>query len=245
MFSYINSRGESQLPIECSNICYSSGNNKIISSANLEITSEGITVIMGPNGSGKSVFLKLLHGLILPTSGFIRIKNKPVDKSVRRLQAMVFQSPTLLRRTVMANMFFVDSLDGKLENERCKQILELLGLYQLSNQPAKLLSLGEKQRLALARSLVLKPRILFLDEPTANLDPASIYLMEEIVKNASQSGVKIIFITHDIAQAKRIANDLVFMNNGRILEHTISTEFFKNPRSSEAKAYLDGKIVLI
>ena len=245
MFEYIKKKEHSQLPIRCNGLCYNFGTNKIISSTNIEITSKGITVIMGPNGSGKTVFLKLLHGLILPTSGSIHFKKKPLDKNIRRLQAMVFQSPTLLRRTVLSNMLFVDSLDGKLEFERCKKILELLGLNQLLDQPAKLLSLGEKQRLALARALVLRPHILFLDEPTANLDPASIYLIEQLVKNASLSGVKVIFITHDIAQAKRISDDLIFMNNGRVLEHTISKDFFKNPNSSEAKAYLDGKIVLL
>ena len=244
MFKYIKNKAASQLPIKCHNLCYSSGNNEIIYNTNIEITSNGITVIMGPNGSGKSVLLRLLHGLILPTSGSISFNKKPLDKNTRRLQAMVFQSPTLLRRTVLSNMFFVDSLDGKLEVERCQKILALLSLNQLSNQPAKLLSLGEKQRLALARALVLRPHILFLDEPTSNLDPASIYLIEEIVKNASASGVKIIFITHDISQAKRIADDLIFMNNGRILEHTVSETFFKNPESSEARAYLDGKIML-
>ena len=171
---------------------------------------------MGPNGSGKSVLVRLLHGLLTPTTGYISYNNNSLDKSIRRRQAMVFQTPTLLRRTVLSNIAFADSINGKTDLAHCKILLNLLGLKSFQSYPAQLLSAGEKQRLALARALVLKPYILFLDEPTANLDPASIQLIEEIVQNANKSGVKIVFITHDIGQAKRIADDIIFLNKGDI-----------------------------
>ena len=157
---------------------------------------------------------------------------------------MVFQTPTLLRRTVLSNIAFTDSINGKIDLAHCKKLLNLLGLRAFQSYPAKLLSAGEKQRLALARALVLKPYILFLDEPTANLDPASIQLIEEIVQNANKSGVKIIFITHDIGQAKRIADDIIFLNKGEILEYTETNLFFQTPQTKETAAYLDGNIIL-
>ena len=157
---------------------------------------------------------------------------------------MVFQNPVLLRRTVLANMIFVDSIRGNTGIENCKEILNLLGLEQFQSYPAHLLSAGEKQRLALARAIVLKPSILFLDEPTANLDPSSIHFIEQILKNASDAGVKIIFITHDINQAKRIADDIIFIQKGKVVEHTETSIFFKTPKTTETAAYLDGKIIL-
>ena len=244
MFKYIENTPIDLLPIKIEKLNYSSSNNQIITNANITIQSKGITVIMGPNGSGKSVLVRLLHGLLTPTTGYISYNNNSLDKSIRRRQAMVFQTPTLLRRTVLSNIAFADSINGKTDLAHCKILLNLLGLKAFQSYPAQLLSAGEKQRLALARALVLKPFILFLDEPTANLDPASIQLIEEIVQNANKSGVKIIFITHDIGQAKRIADDIIFLNKGEILEYTETNLFFQTPQTKETAAYLDGNIIL-
>ena len=244
MFKYIQQRPRDMLPIVCKNLGLVAGEKNIISDLSITITSPGITVIMGPNGSGKSVFINLLHGLIIPSKGVIHFKNRPIDKQIRRRQAMVFQSPTILRRSVISNMMFVDSIESPLGIERCYKILKMLDLEELSEKPAKLLSSGEKQRLALARAIVLRPEILFLDEPTANLDPMSIAKIEEIVKNASLSGVKIIFITHDIGQAKRLSDDIVFIHKGKLAEYTKKDIFFKSPKSREANSYLEGRIVI-
>ncbi len=244
MFKYIKERPRDLLPIVCKNLEFVVAEKKIISDLSIKISSPGITVIMGPNGSGKSVFINLLHGLIAPSEGIINFKNKTIDKQIRRRQAMVFQTPTILRRSVISNMLFVDSIDRVLEFERCKKILKMLDLEELSDKPAKVLSSGEKQRLALARAIVLRPEILFLDEPTANLDPMSMAKIEEIVKNASNSGVKIIFITHDIGQAKRLSDDIIFIHKGKLTEYTKKEIFFKSPNSIEATSYLEGKIVL-
>ena len=244
MFKYTNKSSSSLLPIEMRDISYMPNNKLIISNLNLKIGSEGITVIMGPNGSGKSVLVRLLHGLLLPTKGLVTYGKKKLNKSIRQNHAMVFQHPVLLRRTVLANMTFVDSIREKIGLDICKEILAMLGLEQLKSYPAHLLSAGEKQRLALARAIVLKPSILFLDEPTANLDPSSIHLIEKILKNANKAGVKIIFITHDINQAKRIADDIIFIQKGKVLEHTETNTFFNKPQTAETAAYLDGRIML-
>ena len=244
MFKYLNKSSYSLLPIEIRDVSYNPNNNIIISNLNLTIRSKGITVIMGPNGSGKSVLVRLLHGLLTPTKGSIKYGKNNLNKTIRQNQAMVFQNPILLRRSVLANMTFVDSIRESTGLKNCKEILALLGLEQFQSYPAHLLSAGEKQRLALARAIILKPAILFLDEPTANLDPSSIHLIEKILKNASFAGVKIIFITHDINQAKRIADDIIFIQKGKVLEHTETNVFFKKPQTSETAAYLDGKIIL-
>ena len=244
MFSYIKHSTLNLLPIRLRKINYSPNNNPIISNINLTIRSNGITVIMGPNGSGKSVLVRLLHGLLTPNTGSIKYGLNSLDKSIRKKQAMVFQNPVLLRRSVLANMVFADSIRGNTGLNNCKEILTLLGLEQFQSYPAHLLSAGEKQRLALARAIVLKPSILFLDEPTANLDPSSIHFIEKILKNAREAGVKIIFITHDINQAKRIADDIIFIQKGKVVEHTETSVFFKTPQTSETAAYLDGKIIV-
>ena len=244
MFKYIENKPIDLLPIKLDALNYNSSNNQIINNVNIYIKSKGITVIMGPNGSGKSVLVRLLQGLLTPTTGYISYNSNPLDKSIRRRQAMVFQTPTLLKRTVLSNMAFADSINGKTDIAHCKRLLSLLSLKKFQSYPAQLLSAGEKQRLALARALVLQPYILFLDEPTANLDPASIQLIEDIVINASKSGVKIIFITHDIGQAKRISDDIIFINKGRILEYTETNLFFQTPQTKETAAYLDGNIIL-
>ena len=244
MFKYLDKSSYSLLPIELRNIRYNPNSNLIIPNLNLRIESKGITVIMGPNGSGKSVLVRLLHGLLTPTNGSIMYGERNLNKLIRQKQAMVFQNPVLLRRNVLANMTFVDSIRENTGLANCKEILALLGLEQFQSHPAHLLSAGEKQRLALARAIVLKPSILFLDEPTANLDPSSIHLIEKILKTARDAGVKIIFITHDINQAKRIADDIIFIQKGKVLEYTETNFFFNEPKASETAAYLDGKIIL-
>jgi tungstate transport system ATP-binding protein len=199
---------------------------------------------MGPNGAGKSLLLRLLHGLIEPASGTVTWGGQAIDEAVRRRQAMVFQRPVLLRRSVAANIDFVLKLRGEKDVPRRREILELAGLSGHADQPARLLSGGEQQRLALARALATEPEILFMDEPTANLDPASTLRIEEIVMQARDSGTKIIFITHDIGQARRLAGDVVFMHRGRILEHSPASVFFNRPASAEAEDYMAGNLIL-
>lgn len=206
-----------------------------------------VTVVMGPNGAGKSLFLRLVHGLIQPASGWISWGEVACSEATRATQAMVFQKPVLLRRSVAANIDFVlrPRIGTKTErNARREALLERVGLAGRAQQPARLLSGGEQQRLALARALAMQPKVLLLDEPTASLDPASVQMIEQIVLAASGEQTKVIFVTHDVGQARRLAGDIMFLHHGRVTEHRAASAFFAGPTSDAANAYLSGSIVL-
>ena len=213
----------------------------------LSLDPRSVTVVMGPNGAGKSLFLRLVHGLIPPTSGWISWGEVARGDATRSTQAMVFQKPVLLRRSVAANIDFVLHRRAGTKQERrarCDELLTRVGLASQSEQPARLLSGGEQQRLALARALATRPKVLLLDEPTASLDPASVQMIEQIVLTASGEQTKVIFVTHDVGQARRLADDVAFLHHGQLVEHRPAAEFFANPSSEAANAYLAGRIVL-
>ena len=213
---------------------------KILTSLNLSINSDDVTVIMGPNGAGKSLFLKILNGILTPTSGCITWNNKKQFSDTLNTQAFVFQKPILLRRSVIANLDYIDGVYGYEKKINKDKLLEIVQLLEQKKQPARMLSLGEQQRLSLIRSLMVRPNLLLLDEPTANLDPASTQIIEDIVLNLKMMGIKIIFVTHNILQAKRIADDIIFLNKGKMVEHLDKAEFFSNSKSIEVQNYLNG-----
>jgi tungstate transport system ATP-binding protein len=218
---------------------------RLVDGVELSLQAGTVTVILGPNGAGKSLLVRLLHGLIPPTSGEIQWGGQPISADIRKRQAMVFQRPVLLRRSVAANVDFVLGLRGGMDKRRRQDVLEMVGLAGRERQPARLLSGGEQQRLALGRALATSPEVLFLDEPTASLDPASTLMIEQIVAKArAERGVKIVFITHDIGQAKRLADDVVFLHRGTLIEHSPAERFFTEPASAEARDYIAGRIVL-
>ena len=228
------------LPIYIKDLSLIVDERKILSSLNLSINSDDVTVIMGPNGAGKSIFLKILNGILTPSSGCVTWNNKKQFSDTLNTQAFVFQKPILLRRSVIANLDYMDSV---LENKKKiskDRLLEIVQLKKQKNQPARMLSLGEQQRLSLIRSLMLRPNLLLLDEPTANLDPASTKIIEDIILNLKMMGIKIIFVTHNILQAKRIADDIIFLNEGKMVEHLNKQEFFSNSKSIEVQNYLNG-----
>lgn len=215
-----------------------------IDGVNLCLADGPLTVIMGPNGAGKSLLLRLLHGMIAPTAGEILWHGKPLTQEHRLRQAMVFQRPILLRRSVAANIDFVLKLRKKGGAGKRQAILERVGLAEYARHPARQLSGGEQQRLVLARALAIDPEVLFLDEPTASLDPASTLLIEQVVLAAHERGTKVVFVTHDIGQAKRLADEIVFMHQGRVLEHSPAGSFFDKPQSEAAGHYLAGRIIV-
>ena len=230
---------KSFLPLEIKNLNYSIGSKEILYNLNIKIISDRITVIMGPNGAGKSIFLKILNGIIRPTSGKILWNEKVHESLVLSGQALVFQKPVLLRRSVKANLDFFDKLTN-LNNYDKNQLLKIVDLLDQKNQPARLLSLGEQQRLSLIRALLLRPRLIMLDEPTANLDPASTKIIEDIIISLKEFGIKIIFVTHNILQAKRLADEVIFFDKGKLIEHSNSKEFFLNSKSMKVNNYLNG-----
>ncbi|MEO1292120.1 MAG: ATP-binding cassette domain-containing protein [Pseudomonadota bacterium] len=225
---------------------YETDGRCLIDIADLALPSTGITVLMGPNGAGKSLLLRLIHGLLAPTGGEIRWRGAPLDDAARCSQAMVFQRPTLLRRSVAANLDFAmpRGLSRAERRGRCDRLLSDVGLDDRGHAPARSLSGGEQQRLALARALAGTPDVLLLDEPTANLDPTSVAMIEAIVRRVAAAGIAVIFVTHDIAQARRLGDRAVFLHQGRVAEAAPAETFFSAPRSAAARAYLRGELVL-
>ena len=248
------------LPVEARGLIYRAGGRNLIDGLDLTLTAGPLSVIMGPNGAGKSLLLRLLHGLLTPNSGEIRWHGVLAEgDAVRRRQAMVFQRPVLLRRSVRANLDFalrVHARNGgrlghraegragrRIRAARRDELLRHVGLSSRARQPARLLSGGEQQRLALARALITEPELLFLDEPTASLDPSATAAIEGLVREAHTAGTKILFVTHDIGQARRLADEVVFLNHGRVTEQTAAARFFEQPASSAAADYLNGRLV--
>lgn len=232
------------LPLVARGMNFGINGRQIIDDVSFWIGSSGRTVILGPNGAGKSVLLRLCHGLLTPTGGEIRWGNLSVAEA-REQQAMTAQQPVLLRRTVTGNLLHVLRVKGVPRNERQDLVdaaLEQAGLAELGGRAARTLSGGQQQRLAIARAFVLKPKVLLLDEPTANLDPAAVRGVEELIDTISAAGTKILMTTHDIAQARRLAADVMFLNHGRLLEHAPASDFFTSPRDPAAAGFLAGQL---
>jgi tungstate transport system ATP-binding protein len=235
------------LPLELRGLAYEANGKRVIDGLDLTIEEPGITVIMGPNGAGKSVLLRLTHGLIAPTAGEVLWGGRLLDRELARRQAMVFQKPVLLRRSAAANIWHALGLRGVARGDRAIRVgdaLRLAGLEARAASPARVLSGGEQQRLCLARALSLEPDILLLDEPTASLDPASTLAIEELLLDAQRRGIKIIVVTHDVGQARRLSREIVFLHHGRNVEHQPAKSFFEQPRSETARAFLAGGLVL-
>lgn len=230
------------LPLAVRDLVLRFGETTVLDGISFDLSATGCTMVMGPNGSGKSLLLKLLHGLIHPCAGRIDWGGHSATEVTAR-QALVFQKPVLLRRSVAANIDFVLKTRRKDAGRRAA-LLDHVGLGHKASQPARLLSGGEAQRLALARALATDPEVLFLDEPTASLDPASVLAIESIVGDARDRGVRIVFVTHDMGQARRMADDVLFLQRGGIAEHTRAADFFPEPQSQVARDYLNGKIVV-
>ncbi|WP_341930888.1 energy-coupling factor ABC transporter ATP-binding protein [Methyloversatilis discipulorum] len=220
---------------------YEAGDRALIRDVSLRIEAGRRTLILGPNGAGKSVLMRLMHGLIEPTAGRILWNGG----SGTPVQAMVFQRPVMLRRSVLDNVTYALYLAGVPAAERrtrALDVLERVGLAALADRPARVLSGGEQQRVALARAWALRPRVLFLDEPTASLDPGAAAEVERIIRVIADDGCSIVMVTHHLGQARRLADDIVFVDTGRITEHTPVADFFAAPRSAEAGQYLRGEL---
>lgn len=231
--------------VEFKNVNLTINGKKLIDDLSFQITGPGKTVVMGANGAGKSLLMRLISGLLQPDNGEITCWSGS-EKSPRPVRmSMVFQKPVLLRRTAFANIAYVlkqQNLPKQHLSQIVNDALDMAQLGRHAQTPARKLSGGEQQRLALVRGLVVKPDILLLDEATANLDPASTFIVEQLVDKASQGGAKVLFVTHDVRQAKRTADDILFLHEGRNLAHQPAEQFFENPGSREAQAYLDGRL---
>jgi tungstate transport system ATP-binding protein len=234
----------SLLPLTLDRVCFEAGGRRIIDDVSLAIEAGARTVILGPNGAGKSVLLRLCHGLLAPTSGRIVWSAPDRTGGVRR-QAMVFQRPVMLRRSALANVAYglkVAGVGAMERDARTRAALERVGLSHLADRPARVLSGGEQQRLALARAWALNPEVLFLDEPTANLDPGATHEIEASISAIHSGGTKIVMVTHNLGQARRLADEILFVHNGRVAERASAIRFFTAPASPQAAAFLKGEL---
>ena len=203
------------------------------------------TVLIGPNGAGKTTFLRAAMGLIPVTRGRITWGGR--DTASPERLAILFQRPVMLRRSTAGNVRYALAAAGVprgQRDERVAELLALVGLTGLERRPARRLSGGEQQRLALARALARDPEVLFLDEPTASLDPAATKAIEDIVRAVTARGVKVVMSTHDLGQAKRLAGDVVLLHRGRLIENGPASEFFANPRTQEARTFIAGELLV-
>jgi tungstate transport system ATP-binding protein len=230
------------LPLTVSNVSFSASSRKLLDQVTLHLSGNGITALLGHNGAGKSLLLRVLHGLVQPDNGSIEWNEHLVDAQLRQRQAMVFQKPVVLRRSVAANIDYVLSLRKTPSHTRRDQLLSAANLLHKADQRATSLSGGEQQRLSIARALATEPGVLFLDEPTSSMDPAATGAIEQQIRDTSGQGIKIIMVTHDIAQARRLADDLVFLHRGAVTDHKRSDDFFAGGCSHQAQSYLDGQL---
>ena len=235
----------SDLPLVLDSVSLQAGSTTILDRVSIKIIPGAPTLIVGPNGAGKTRLLRLCMGLDAPSAGCITWGGRADHAMTRR--AILFQRPVMLRRTAGANIAYALAQAGVPYRERAGRIVTLLdrvGLSDLALRPARRLSGGEQQRLALARALARDPEILLLDEPTANLDPAATRGVEEIVLSAARSGVKIVMASHDLGQVRRLAGDVIFLVRGALCEQGSAEAFLDHPNTPEAVAFLRGDLVI-
>jgi len=232
------------LPLRLEAVAFAAGGREIIPPLSLEVGAGASTIILGANGAGKSVLMRLMHGLLAPTAGRVAWQDAE-PKRVRRQQAMVFQRPVMLRRSAFANVVYALEAAGVRAGERRARALDALrevGLLGLAERPARVLSGGEQQRLALARAWALHPEVLFLDEPTASLDPSATREIEAVIRAFDASGTKIVMATHNLGQARRLGDEVLYLHQGRLVERAPVERFFKEPSSAEAAAFIKGEL---
>jgi tungstate transport system ATP-binding protein len=233
------------LPILLQDVGYRVRDVAILDGVSLCLTEGAPTVLIGPNGAGKTTLLRVGMGLIRPTAGQVTFGGRSDVPPSRR--AIVFQRPVMLRRSVAANIEYALSTAGFARGEwpaRVAELLDVVGLADFGHRPARRLSGGEQQRLALARALARDPEVLFLDEPTASLDPAATKAIEDVVRAVAVRGIKVVMSTHDLGGARRLAGDIVLMHRGRVLENGPATAFFAGPRTEEARRFIAGELLV-
>lgn len=238
-------RPSTLLPLRLEGVTFAAGGRTILDAITARIEAGPRTVILGPNGAGKSVLMRLCHGLLQPTAGKVSW-NAAERPGERRRQAMVFQRPVMLRRSALANVRYALALagvPGPERERRAREALQRVGLDRLADSQARVLSGGEQQRLALARAWAIEPEVLFLDEPTASLDPAAAREVQRIIQAIHDGGTKIVMTTHNLGLAKHFADEVLFLNEGRLLEQAPADRFFSTPASPEAGAFIRGELL--
>jgi tungstate transport system ATP-binding protein len=235
----------SDLPIVIEDAAVVVGQLTILNDVALTLAAGAPTVLVGPNGSGKTTLIRLAMGLLTPSRGRVTWGGRIEAASTRR--AIVFQRPVMLRRSAAGNIRYALSAAGVARSasaDRAAELLALVGLSTLGDRPARKLSGGEQQRLALARALAKEPQVLFLDEPTASLDPAASKAVEDVIRAVTARGIKVVMATHDLGSARRLAGDIVLLHRGRVIETADATTFFANPATREARSFVAGELLI-
>ncbi len=236
---------QTDLPLVLEDVSILARNVAILDRVTLTFAAGAPTILIGPNGSGKTTLLRAAMGLIAPSRGKISWGGRAGVAPLRR--AIVFQRPVMLRRGVIGNVLYALAAAGVARagrKTRADELLQLVGLSALADRPARRLSGGEQQRLALARALAKDPDVIFLDEPTASLDPAATKALEDIIRSIAARGIKVVMSTHDLGEARRLAGDIVLMHRGRIIETADAKAFFDNPRTAEARRFVAGELLV-
>ncbi len=234
-----------ELPIRFENVSVVRGAVTMLDRVSLTLAAGAPTVLIGPNGSGKTTLLRIASGLAAPTSG--RVTWDGLERVPAHRNAIMFQRPAMLRRSAAANIAYALASVGVPRAQRPARITELLSLVRLDGfaaRPARSLSGGEQQRLALARALARDPAVLFLDEPSASLDPAAAKSIEDVVRAVAVNGVKVVMSTHDLGQARRLAGEIVLLHRGRIVEQGDAADFFDHPTTEQARTFMAGELLI-
>lgn len=232
------------LPLAVEDLVFEAGGTRLLDGLTFTLEAGPRTVILGPNGAGKSLLLRLCHGLLRASGGSVRWAG--TANGARRAQAMVFQRPVMLRRSAAANVAYALGLRNMPRPERLRRVAEALartGLRDLARVPARVLSFGEQQKLALARAWALEPQVLWLDEPTASLDPAATRAFEDIIAAIHAAGTKIVMTTHDLGQARRIGDEILFLHKGRLIERAATHDFFERSQNPLSRAFVRGELL--
>jgi tungstate transport system ATP-binding protein len=235
----------SDLPIVLEDVSVAAGNVRLLERISLKFAAGPPTVLIGPNGAGKTTLLRLAMGLVAASRGRVTWGGREDAAPTRR--AIVFQRPVMLRRSTAANIRYALAAAGiprAARDARLHELAALLGLGGLDKRPARKLSGGEQQRLALARALAKEPDVLFLDEPTASLDPAATKGIEDVIRTIARRGIKVVMSTHDLGEAKRLAGDIVLLHRGRVIESGPAETFFPAPKSEEARRFINGELLV-
>ncbi len=241
----MNTAVAAALPISFDAVEVRAGGVTVLDRVSISMTVGAPTVLIGPNGSGKTTLLRVAMGIVRPTGG--RVQWNGLERPQAARMAIVFQRPVMLRRSVLGNLRFALAVAGVERARREKwavDLLDLVGLQDVGSRPARRLSAGQQQRLALARALTSDPSVLFLDEPTASLDPAATKAIEDIVRSLSSRGIKIVMATHDLGEARRLAGDIVVLNRGRVVETGPATEFFATPGTDDGRRFIAGELMI-
>ena len=228
------------LPLSVRELSFEADGKRLLDDVSFTLPKGGITAIIGPNGAGKSLTLRLCHGLLAPSAGSVRWQTD----TGRRRHAMVFQRPVMLRRSARANIMHALSAVGITEAaSRADAALARFGLAALAERPARLMSGGEQQRLAIARAWALEPELLFLDEPSSQLDPGATRQIEQVIAALAAEGMTILMTSHDLGQARRLSQRILFLNRGRLIDDAPTEIVFAGKASADARAFIAGDLL--